>query len=151
MGPWCGLSHDVTDGFEHGVLICPRGHINDHLIMHMEDHRQPGGLQVVNGVGQTVTGNGLHAVFHQLAAVGFNAFPSLGFLVHAHVGDGGVAPLVFTNAGAHIVELAARGQRDGHAVCALVIVKLTGNDEAVDAHRAALGDDLHSSVVQGIP
>ena len=119
--------------------------------MHMEHHGEPGGLQPVNGEGQAVTGNGLHAVLHQLAAVGFDAFPALCFLVHAHVGDGGVAPLVFTNAGAHIVELAARGELNGETVGALVVVILTGQQQAVDAGTAALGDDLDGGIVHGIP
>ena len=59
--------------------------------------------------------------------------------------------MVFTNAGAHIVELAARGELNGETVGALVVVILTGQQQAIDAHTAALGDDLHSGVVHGIP
>ena len=119
--------------------------------MHMEHHGEPGGLQPVNGEGQAVTGNGLHAVFHQLAAVGFDAFPALCFLVHAHVGDGGPPPFVLADAGADIVELAPGGEPDGEAVGAVVIVVLTGQQQAVDAGTAALGDDLDGGIVHGIP
>ena len=36
-------------------------------------------------------------------------------------------------------------------VSALVVVILTGQQQAIDAHTAALGDDLHSGIVHGIP
>lgn len=103
-----------------------------------------------NSLRQTVAGNSLYDVLHQLPAVGFDAAP-LVFIVHAHIGDGRAAPAVFTDRGFDVVELATGRKRDGHAGRTTDAVTFPREGAAANTERAAILNDTDRRVIEAVP
>lgn len=103
--------HELADRLHGRAGVV--GFVDDGFIVNVHHDPVPGLAQGVECVGEQVTGDGLDDVLNEFPAVVFQHLP---FLVRsdAPVGDGGVAPLVLTNARLHVGEPPARWQCDEH-------------------------------------
>ncbi len=123
----------------HRVVV----HFSHHLVVHGEHNLEPGILDLHHVVRQHVPAGRLRHVLHQLAAIGLDAGPLPGVLVHAHV--------AYLALGRHlrvqVAQAPAAGQSDAQPGAIALGLEVRTRREC----DTGGGDRIHDGAGQALP